>query len=403
MALPKDLLDELLKHCDKPEDLFSHDGLISELTGRLVERMLEGEMNHHLGYDKHSSAGRNSGNSRNGHSRKQLRTKQGQLEIAVPRDRNAQFEPKVVKKRESRIPSFDEKVISLYARGMTLREIKAHLEELYHTDVSTTLISNVTEAVMADVIAWQNRPLESLYPIIYLDAIRVKIRSDGHIENKACYLALGVNLEGRKELLGLWIARTEGAKFWLNILTELKNRGLGDVLICCVDGLTGFAEAIAAVYPATEVQLCIVHLVRNSLRFVPWKDKKAIARDLKTIYQAPTLSAAEQALSQFGQQWDGSYASISKQWHSHWSEITPMFAYPADIRRAIYTTNAIESVNRSVRKIIKTRGSFPSDEAAMKLLYLALERASKKWTMPIPNWAEAMNRFLILFPDRIPI
>lgn len=403
MAIPKELLDQLLKHCEKPEDLLRQGGFLHELTGRLVERMLEGEMTDHLGYEKRSPAARGADNTRNGHSKKTLKADQGHVQIQVPRDRNASFEPVIVPKHERRLPSLDEKIISLYARGMSTREIQGHLEELYHTEISPTLVSNVTAAVLEEVTQWQNRPLEPVYPILYLDAISVKVRDQGQVRRKAVYLALGVNLEGEKELLGLWISQTEGAKFWMSVLTELKNRGVEDMLICCVDGLTGFSEAIVTVYPQTLVQLCIVHMVRNSLQFVSWKDRKQVAQELRAIYRAATEPAAREELAAFGQKWDGKYPMISRSWRQHWDELSVFFAYPDEIRRVIYTTNAIESVNRQMRKTLKTRGALPGDEAVMKLMYLALDRISKKWTRPIQNWQAALNRFAIEFEGRVPL
>lgn len=403
MAIPKELLDQLLEHCDEPEDLLAQGGFLHQLTGRLVERMLEGEMTDHLGYEHRSPAGKGTGNSRNGHSKKTLKGDQGDVEIRVPRDRGGTFEPQIVPKHERRLPSLDEKILSLYARGMTTREIQGHLEELYHTEISPTLISNVTASVLEEVKAWQNRPLEALYPIVYLDAIQVKVRDEGQVQRKAVYLALGVNLDGEKELLGLWIAQTEGAKFWLQVLTELQNRGVEDILICCVDGLTGFPEAIETVYPQTLVQLCIVHMVRNSLRFVNWKDRKAVAADLRTIYRAPTEAAGRDALSVFAEKWDAKYPTISRSWDQHWDELSVFFAYPKEIRRVIYTTNAIESVNRQMRKILKNRGALPSDDAVLKLMYMALQKLSQKWTRPIKNWPAALNRFAIEFEGRVPL
>lgn len=403
MAIPKELLDQLLEHCDEPEDLLAQGGFLHQLTGRLVERMLEGEMTDHLGYAHRSPAGKGTGNSRNGHSKKTLKGEQGDVEIRVPRDRGGTFEPQIVPKHERRLPSLDEKILSLYARGMTTREIQGHLEELYHTELSPTLISNVTASVLEEVKAWQSRPLEALYPIVYLDAIQVKVRDEGQVQRKAVYLALGVNLDGEKELLGLWIAQTEGAKFWLQVLTELQNRGVEDILICCVDGLVGFPEAIETVYPQTLVQLCIVHMVRNSLRFVNWKDRKAVAADLRTIYRAPTEAAGRDALSAFAEKWDAKYPTISRSWDQHWDELSVFFAYPKEIRRVIYTTNAIESVNRQMRKILKNRGALPSDEAVLKLMYMALQKLSQKWTRPIKNWPAALNRFAIEFEGRVPL
>lgn len=401
MAIPKELLDQLLEHCDDPQELLTQGGFLHQLTGRLVERALEGEMTDHLGYEKHGAQG--TGNARNGHSAKTLKGEHGQVEIRVPRDRNGDFEPAIVPKHQRRLPALDDKVLSLYARGMTTREIQGHLEELYHTAISPTLISNVTASVLDDVVAWQNRPLDALYPILYLDALFVKVRHEGRVQRKAVYLALGVNLDGEKEVLGLWIADTEGSRFWLGVLTELKNRGVEDVLVCCVDGLTGFSEAIEAVFPLTLVQLCIVHMVRGSLRFVNWKDRKAVARDLRAIYRAPTEAAGLAALAVFGERWDAPYPTIRPAWERHWDELSSFYGFPEEIRRVIYTTNAIEAVNRQLRKAVKTRGALPSDEAAMKLLYLALDKASRKWTRPIKNWPGALNHFAIEFEGRVPL
>jgi len=403
MAIPKELLDQLLEHCDKPEDLLAQGGFLHQLTGRLVERMLEGEMTDHLGYEKNAPAGRGTGNSRNGHSKKTLRSEQGNVQIEGPRDRGGTFEAQIVPKHERRLPALNDKILSLYARGMTTREIQGHLEELYHTEISPTLISNVTASVLEDVKAWQARPLEALYPILFLDAINVKVRDEGQVQRRAVYLALGINLDGEKELLGLWMAPREGAKFWLQVLTELQNRGVEDILICCVEGLSGFSEAIEAVFPQTLVQQCIVHMVRNSLNYVAWKDRKTVAKDLRAIYRAPTEAAGREALKAFAEQWDGRYPTLSRSWRQHWDALSVFYAYPAEIRRVIYTTNAIESVNRQMRKILKTRGALPSDEAVFKLMYLALQRISKKWTRPISNWAGALNRFAIEFEGRVPL
>ena len=359
-------------------------------------------MTHHLGYEKHDPSGHNSGNSRNGTSAKTVKGKRGQVQLAVPRDRNSEFEPQLIPKGQSRIDGFDERVLSLYARGLSTREIQAHLEEIYGTAVSPDLISTVTDAVLDEVRAWQSRPLDALYPIVYLDALQVKIKSDGRIANKAIYLAVGINLQGHKEVLGLWAAQNEGAKFWLGVVTELKNRGVQDIFIACVDGLKGFPEAIEAVFPQTQVQLCLVHLVRYSLAFVSFKDRKAVAADLKAVYQAVTVEEAEGHLEEFAATWDERYPLIAKSWRANWLRLVPMFGYPPEIRRAVYTTNTIESLNMSLRKIIKTRASFPSDEAAFKLLYLALKNIQKKWTMPIPNWGRALNALAILFEDRMP-
>ena len=324
------------------------------------------------------------------------------MALETPRDRNGSFEPKIMSKGQTRFTGFDDKIISMYARGMSTREIQGHLEEIYKVEVSPTLISNVTDAVMEEVKSWQSRPLDAVYPIVYLDALMVKMRDDGHVRNKAIYVVIGVNMEGKKEVLGLWAGQTEGAKFWLQVLTELKNRGVTDIFIACVDGLKGFPEAIEAVFPEAQVQLCIVHLVRASLNYVSWKQRKAVAADLQLIYRAGTVAEAEQRLAEFAVKWDGAYPRISQMWRRNWARLTPFFAYPPDIRKVIYTTNAVESLNMSLRKVIKTRGSFPNQEAAMKLLYLALGHIAKKWTMPVQNWKAALQRFAILLGDRVP-
>jgi putative transposase len=403
MPFTPEQLDELLKDYKKPEDLLGQDGLLQQLTKALVERALDGELTHHLGYEKHDAAGANSGNSRNGTSPKTLRGKRGQVHIDVPRDRNAEFEPHLVKKNQTRFDGFDERIISLYSRGMTQREIQAHLEEIYGVEVSPSLISTVTDAVLDEVRAWQARPLDSVYPILYLDALQVKVKSQGRVQNKAIYLAFGVNLQGLKEVLGMWASDNEGAKFWMQIVTELKNRGIQDIFIACVDGLKGLPEAIEAVYPQTQVQLCVVHMVRHSLSFVSHKDRKAVATDLKAIYQAASLAEAKRQLTQFEEAWAESYPVIARSWRQHWARVVPMFGYPSEIRRAVYTTNTIESLNMTLRKVSKNRSLFPSDEAVFKLLYLALRNISKRWTMPIPNWSVALNQFAILFDGRVPM
>jgi len=403
MATPKELLDELLKDCETPEDLLGKNGVLKQLTKDLLERMLQEELTQHLGYEKHDPAGRGSGNSRNGTSSKTVTGDQGQMTLDVPRDRRGDFEPKVVPKGERRLAGFDDKIISMYARGMSTREIQGHLEELYGIEASPELISRVTDGVTDEVTAWQSRPLEPIYPVVYLDALQLKVRDQGSIRNKAVYLALGITLDGTKELLGLWLSGTEGAKFWLQVLTELKNRGVQDMLIVCVDGLTGFPEAIATVYPQTQVQRCIVHQVRNSLKFVRYRDRRQVAADLKTIYRAATLSEADSALEAFSTTWDQRYPMISRSWRDHWEELTGFLDYPPEIRKVIYTTNAIESLNSSLRKITKTRRAFPSDEAATKLMYLALHNIAKRWTMPIRDWQQALNQFAIRFDGRVPI
>ena len=399
MAIRQELLEELLKDYKSPEDLLGQGGLLKELTKALVEKALDGELTHHLGYSKHSAS--KSDNARNGKSKKGLLTDHGKMEIVSPRDRNGSFEPELVKKRQTRFDGFDDKILSMYSRGMTVREIQGHLEDNYAVEVSPDLISSVTDSVLEEVRAWQNRPFDAVYPIVFMDALRGKIRDNGHVINKAVYMALGVNLDGHKEVLGLWVAKEEGAKFWLKVVTELKNRGVKDMFIACVDGLKGFPEAIESVYPETQVQLCIVHMVRNSLRFVPWKDKKAVVADLKTIYTATNAEMAKENLKSFRTKWNEKYPTIADSWERNWEGLIPFLSYPDYIRKAIYTTNAIESLNRSLRKVSKTRGSFPNDESALKLLYLALSNISKKWTMPIRLWKQALNQFVILFPGRM--
>jgi putative transposase len=397
-----DLIDRLLADYQKPEDLLGENGILKQLTKAIVERALQAELAIHLGHDKHEAVVNDSGNTRNGSSAKTLKSDFGALPIDIPRDRDGSFEPQLVAKHQTRWTGFDDKILSLYARGMTVREIQSHLEEMYGAEVSPTLISSVTDAVMDEVKAWQVRPLDALYPIVYLDCIHAKVRDSGAVRVKAVYLALGVNLNGDKELLGLWVAQTEGAKFWLQVTTELKNRGVQDIFIACVDGLKGFPEAIEAVFPKTAVQLCIVHMVRYSLNFVSWKLRKAVAADLRTIYTAATIEEAEMRLVEFAAKWSAGYPAIVQSWQRNWARIVPFFDYPAEIRKVIYTTNAIESVNMSLRKVTKNRGSFPNDDALIKLYYLALRNISKKWTMPIQNWKAALNRFTIMFDERMP-
>ena len=387
---------EAAKSIKTEKDLNDFSQILTKIT---VEAALNAELDEHLGYDKHDQS--ESSNSRNGYSSKTLRTEDGQFEINTPRDRDGSFEPQIVKKQQTRFTSMDDKILSLYAKGMTTRDIVATFKEMYGADVSPSLISRVTDGVMEKVVEWQARPLEPIYPIVYLDCIVVKIRQDKQVINKAIYLALGVNMDGQKELLGMWISENEGAKFWLNVLTELQNRGLKDILIACVDGLKGFPEAIHAAFPKTEIQLCIVHMVRNSMKYVSYKDYKALAADLKRIYQSATEDEGLQALDEFAERWDDKYPQISRSWRNHWENISTLFNYPADIRKAIYTTNAIESLNSVVRKAIKQRKLFPTDESAKKVVYLAIMNASKKWTMPIRHWKEAMNRFMIRFEDRL--
>jgi putative transposase len=396
-----EILDKLTENATAAE-IIKDGSLLKELQKRFIERALEAEMTDHLGYEKSSPDGVNTGNSRNGQTKKTVTGADGAFEIETPRDRNGSFDPQLVRKRQVRLVGFDEKVLSLYARGMTNREIQGHLLEIYGTEVSPSLITKVTDAVLDEVAAWQNRELSAVYPIVYLDAIHLKIRTDGRVQNRAVYLALAVNLEGHKELLGLWIGETEGAKFWLNVLTELSNRGVTDILVAAVDGLTGFPEAIASVFPKTEVQLCIVHMVRNSLRYVPWKNRRAVVKDLRKIYGAPTAEAAEAALTESEQTWGDQYPLAAKSWRDRWDNVIPFFGYPQPIRKVIYTTNAVESLNAQLRKVTKKRGAFPTDDSVRKILYLAIIRAAKRWSMPIQDWPAALNYFSIVFDGRVP-
>jgi len=400
--MDNDLLDKLLEGYQKPEDLIGENGLLKQLTKALVERALNAELTHHLGYDKNDPEGRGSGNSRNGRSRKTLKGDFGQVEIEVPRDRQGEFEPQIVGKHQRRFSGFDDKILSMYARGMTTREIQGHLQDIYGVEVSPSLISEVTDAVVEEVQEWQNRPLERIYPILYLDALFVKMRHEGRVENRAVYVVLGVGLDGVKDVLGLWVADTEGPKFWLTVVTELRNRGVQDVFIACVDGLKGFPEAIEAIFPKAQVQLCIVHLIRNSLKYVNDKERKNVALELKTIYSAPTAAAAEQELNRFEEKHGARYRAIVSQWRRNWERITPFFAFVPEVRKVIYTTNAIESLNRCLRKIIKTRGAFPNEQAAVKLIYLALKNVTAQWHKShVNHWKEALNQFTVLWEDRI--
>ncbi|NJR71154.1 MAG: IS256 family transposase [Synechococcales cyanobacterium CRU_2_2] len=402
-----ELLDDLIGENPQPEDILGESGLLKQLTQRLIERALTGELNHHLQQGGPTAAGFDASgeprrNSRNGHSKKTVQSSQGAMELSIPRDRAGEFEPILVPKHQRRLAGLDEQIISLYARGLGTREISAELAELYGVNISASLISEVTDAVLDEVKAWQSRPLDELYPILYLDALYVNIKVAGRVSKRAVYVVLGITHEGDKELLGLWFgeAESEGAKFWLKVLTDLKNRGLQDILIACCDGLKGFPQAIAAVYPDTQVQLCIVHLIRNSLRHVPWQEAKAVAADLKPIYQAATLEEAETALDAFAAKWDESYPAISQIWIRHWENIIPIFDYPRPIRKVIYTTNAIESLNRSLRKVIKTKAVFPDEQSVLKLMYLAMNNIAKRWKRPIQDWKAAAAHFAIMFPER---
>ncbi len=394
----KQLAGELAKDIKTGEDLSSLSARLVKLT---VEAALGAEMENHLGYPPHSVAGHHTGNSRNGTSRKTVKGDHGEVIIETPRDRLGSFEPEIVRKGQRRITGMDGQILCLYAKGLSTRDIALAFQEMYGAEVSAGLVSQVTNAVIEQVREWQARPLDEIYPIVYLDCIVLKIRQDNRVIKKSIYLALGVNLDGQKELLGMWISENEGAKFWLAILTELKNRGLEQILIACIDGLTGFPEAIEVEYPQAKVQLCIIHLVRNSLRYVSWKDYKAVTADLKSIYQSATEPEASRELERFAGKWDEKYPQIAKSWNAHWANLITIFDYPEDIRKAIYTTNAIESLNSVIRKATKKRKVFPTDEAALKAVFLATQAASKKWTMPIKNWKPAMNRFAIEFAEQL--
>ncbi|PPA27873.1 IS256 family transposase [Aeromonas jandaei] len=394
----KTLAAELAKDIKSEKDLGT---LTQQLIKLTVETALNAEMDEHLGYQKHAPQGRGTGNNRNGYSTKCLKGQHGEVTIQAPRDRNSSFEPQFVRKGQSRLTQMDDQILALYAKGLSTRDIVDAFKEMYDADISAGLVSKVTERVIEQVHEWQNRPLDPLYPIVYLDCIVLKIRANQRVINKSLYLALGINMEGHKELLCLWLAETEGAKFWLSVLTELKNRGLEDILIACVDGLKGFPDAIAVEYPQTKVQLCIVHMVRNSLRYVSWKDYKAVTAELKQIYQSATEREAQQALAAFGERWDSQYPQITRSWQSNWANLITLFDYPPAIRKVIYTTNAIESLNSVLRKATKQRKLFPTDDSALKVAFLAIQQASKKWTMPIQNWKLALNRFIIEFGDRL--
>jgi putative transposase len=401
MAIDPKLVDQLLADYKNPEQIIGENGLLKQLTKALLERAMNAELTDHLGYGKHDPAGYNSGNSRNGTTKKKLKGDFGEIELETPRDREGTFEPKIVSKGQTRFTGFDDKILSMYARGMSTREIQGHLEEIYGVEISPALVSSVTEAVSDEVRSWQGRPLNEKYPIVYLDALYVKMRDGAHVQNRAVHLAIGVTMEGTKEVLGMWVTGNEGAKFWLQVLTDLQNRGVKDIFIACVDGLKGFPDAIETVFPNTQVQLCIVHLVRASLNYVSWKQRRAVAADLRRIYTSATVAEAEAALEAFASVWDATHPTIAQIWRRNWERVIPFFAFPADIRKVIYTTNAVESLNMTLRKLIKTRGSFPSEEAALKLLYMGLKNVAKKWNC-IQGWREALNRFQILWPERMP-
>jgi putative transposase len=399
--LPDELVDELLAGAQSEEEIVGPGGVLAQLTKRLVERAMEVELTDHLGYESHREPPGGMGNTRNGSTRKTLSTEHGQVKIQTPRDRDGSFEPRIVRKRQRRFEGFDEKILALYSRGMSVRDVQAHLAEIYGVEVSHGLISQVTDAVMDDAREWQQRPLDDVVPVLFLDAFVVKIREGGSVQRKACYLALAIGIDGQREVLGMWFQATEGAKFWMQVLSDLKQRGVQDILICCVDGLKGFPEAIEAVFPQTTVQTCIVHLIRTSLKYVPRRDYDAVVKDLKPIYTAINAQQAEQALEAFDQKWGAKVPVIGQAWRSNWEYVTPFMAYEPEVRRVIYTTNAIEALNRQLRKAVKTKGHFPTEDAARKLLYLAIQNAVPQWTRT-RGWTKALLAFKIQFGDRLP-
>ena len=403
MAITREILDELLKDYKGPDDITGPGGLLKQLTKAVIERAMQAEMTDQIGYDKNDQSKKATTNRRNGTSKKTLRSDQGPLDIEIPRDRKGVFEPVIVPKHQRDFKGFDDKILSMYSRGMTTREIAGHLKDIYGTDVSPELISRATDSIKELLDDWRDRSLEPFYPVLFLDALVINVKDGAHIVKKSIYLALAIRLDGQKELLGLWIEQNEGAKFWMSILNELRNRGVQDILIAAVDGLTGFPEAINAVFPKAEVQLCIVHMVRNSLKFVPYKDRKTVASDLKKIYLAPSEELASVALEVFAEKWDPKYPMISRSWRNRWPEVIPFLKFPEVIRRAVYTTNAIESLNYSIRKITRNRQSFPTTDAAIKLVFMALQNIAKRWTMPIRDWGTALNQFAIIYGDRVPI
>jgi putative transposase len=405
MAIKNEILDELLKDKD-PKTIFSSEGLLGELKKALAERVLNAEMDHHLAdsTQEEVSEAEKAGNRRNGYSKKTVLTENEAIDLAIPRDRRGSFEPQLIAKYQRRFPGFDDKIISMYARGMSVREIQGHLRDLYGIEASPQLISTVTDAVLEEVGRWQSRPLDPLYALVFFDALRVKMRDEGTVRNKAVYLAIGVTPEGRKDVLGIWIEQTEGAKFWLRVMTEIKSRGVNDILIAIVDGLKGFPEAINAVFAETQIQTCIVHLIRNSLDFCSWKDRKPVAQELKTVYRAEDAQAAAAALQEFEDgPWGKKFAAITAMWRRHWAHVIPFFAYPPEVRKMIYTTNAIESLNAKLRRSVRIRGHFPNDEAAMKLIWLQLREITKNWKMPPREWAAAKAQFAVVFGDRFEV
>lgn len=405
MKLTEEMIEQLKADLSKAknyEDLMGKDGAIKKLIAQSLEQMLESELTEHLGYEKHSPEGRNTGNSRNGKTHKTLKNDNGEIEITVPRDRNGEFDPVIVKKYERTIGPIEDKIISMYAKGMTTRDIQSHIQEMYGLDVSATLVSNITEKIVHIATEWQNRPLEGIYPIVFFDAIHYKVRDDSKkVVSKAAYTCLGVELNGRKDLLGLWVGEAEGANFWLSVLTELRNRGVKDILIACIDGLKGFSDAIQTVFPKTEIQLCVIHQIRNTLKYIASKDQKEFMKQLKTVYSSPTEEAALENLELLEGTWSKKYSLALKSWRANWNNLATFFKYPEEIRTIIYTTNAVESVHRQFRKVTKARSLFPNDDALKKMLYLAYRDLSKKWTMPIRNWSIVLSNFSIIFEQRL--
>jgi putative transposase len=399
--LSDELIDELLAGARTEEEIVGRGGLLADLTRRLVERAISAELTEHLGYERHQEPPGGNGNTRNGTTPKTLMTEHGPVAVKTPRDRNGSFEAQLVRKGQRRFEGFDDKILALYARGLSTRDIERHLHEIYGVKVGRDLISRVTDAVMDDVRAWQQRPLDDVYPVVFLDCLVLKIREGGVVQRRACYLALGVTVDGDRDVLGMWLQETEGAKFWMQVLAELKQRGVRDILICCVDGLKGFPEAIEAIFPATVVQTCIVHLIRHSLKYVPRREREQVARDLKPIYTAVDADAAQQQLEAFDEKWGQRFPVITQAWLNAWEYVTPFLAFPPEVRRVIYTTNAIEALNRQLRKAIKTKGHFPNEQAARKLIYLAITNAVPAWTKT-RNWTTALLAFKIHFADRLP-
>lgn len=402
MAISNDIIDQLAKNIKTEADLFGSDGLLKQLSKQLIERALAAELTESIGYDKNAKSDSLEKNYRNGTSKKTIKTGNGEIEVDVPRDRNGEFEPALIRKHQRRLEGLDSQILALYARGMTTRDIQAFLKELYGTEISPDLISKVTDSILDDVNAWRNRPLDQVYPIVYIDGFVVKCKQERHVVNSTVYVVFGINCNGYKDVLGYYLGETEGAKYWLSVLNELKNRGLNDILMICADGLKGLPESIEAAYPNATFQTCVVHLIRNSLNFVPYKDKRAVASELKKIYTADTVELAAIALDDFELEWADKYQAIVKSWRNNWEKVIPFFDFPKDIRRIVYTTNIIESLNRTLRKAVKTRGHFPSPDAVFKVLYLATQNAAKKWTMPVREWRQALNQFCIMYPGRIP-